>query len=180
MVAESRTVTVLFTDVEDSTLLRITRGDDVAQRIFDIQEDIVRREVTAQGGQVVKTLGDGFMVAFGSVVPALWAAIGIQRALAAYKRLNPDEGVKVRMGLNSGEVLRQNGDLHGVTVHAAARIAGKAKGGEILISEVACQLIPATPGLSLRPRRPVQLKGFSERWRLHEVLWTAMATDSFV
>ena len=167
----ARTVTVLFTDVEGSTALRNTRGDDVAQRIFDIQEDIVRREVTAQAGDVVKTLGDGFMVGFDSVLPALLAAIAIQRALAAHDRRSTDEGVRVRMGLNRGQVYPQNGDLQGVTVHAAARIAAKAKGGEILISDGVRQLIPVAAGVSVRPRRPVRLKGFSERWRLYEVLW---------
>jgi adenylate cyclase len=173
----AETVTILFTDVEGSTALRNTVGDDVAQRIFDIQEEIVRREVAAQAGDVVKTLGDGFMVGFRSVLPALLAAIAIQRALATHDRLNTNEGVLVRMGLNSGEVFSHNGDLHGITVHAAARIAGKAKGAEILISDVVRQLIPVTAGVSLRPRRPVQLKGFNERWRLYEVLWKQLPSS---
>src|SRR5439155_25757095 len=74
-------VTILFTDVEESTDLRTRRGDQVAQHLLRDHEEIVRSQVEAHGGREVKALGDGFMVAFTSARRALSCAIDIQRTL---------------------------------------------------------------------------------------------------
>ena len=103
----------------------------------------------------------------------------VSKAVSFAKELVYNQDIDGLCGpINSGEVLRQNDDLHGVTVNAAARIAARAKGGEILIADVVRQLMAATPDLPLRTRAPVQLKGFTERWRLHEVLWQEMAAPA--
>ena len=167
----SEAVTVLFTDLEGSTDLRSRLGDDASQPLFDLHETIVRREVAAYGGREVKALGDGFMVAFGSARQALACAVSIQRRFEDHNRARPDRELHIRIGINSGEVLHHDDDLHGAAVHAAARIAGRAKGGEILVADVVRQLAGNMPALVLRDRGRVALKGFPERWRLYEVVW---------
>ena len=164
-------VTILFTDVEGSTALRRDKGDRAAQRAFDIHDGIVRAEVAAHGGKVVKGLGDGFMIVFASPADGLGCARAIQQALERERRLHPESTVQVRMGLHTGEVVRQGDDLQGIAVNAAARIAAKAKGGQILASEVVRQLTSANPAHGLTVRGWFSLKGFSERWRLYEVPW---------
>jgi DNA-binding SARP family transcriptional activator/class 3 adenylate cyclase len=162
-------VTILFTDVEASTDLRTRRGDQVAQHLLRDHEEIVRSQVEAHAGREVKALGDGFMVAFTSARRALSCAIDIQRTLETRRSELPE--VRVRIGLNTGELLREGDDLYGQSVHAAARIAAKAAGGEILVSEVVKQLAGTSPDLVFRDRGQYRLKGFPERFRLYEVPW---------
>lgn len=165
------TVTILFTDVEGSTALRSRSGDDAAQAILDLHDQVVRDAIAAHAGHEIKALGDGFMVGFRSVGRALACAIAIQHELDAHSQRHPEQAVRVRMGLNSGEVHRQGDDVQGLAVNAAARIADKAKGGEILVSEGVRQLMTATPELPVRRRGRFVLKGFAERWQLYEVAW---------
>jgi class 3 adenylate cyclase/DNA-binding CsgD family transcriptional regulator len=166
-------VTILFTDVEGSTALRHDKGDRLAQQAFDAHDEIVRAEVAAHGGRIVKGLGDGFMVVFATPADGLGCARAIQQALERERRRHPDSTVSVRMGLNTGEVVSQGDDLQGIAVNAAARIAAKAKGGEILASEVVRQLTSANPEHAMTVRGWFALKGFTERWRLYEVPWRA-------
>jgi class 3 adenylate cyclase/tetratricopeptide (TPR) repeat protein len=171
-VAEQRVegaVTVLFTDVEGSTDMRTRLGDEIADELLRLHEDIVRERVTKHGGREIKALGDGFMVAFTSPRKAISCAVEIQRALDDRNRSSPGREMRVRIGINAGEVSEKAGDLFGAAVNAAARIAGKARGGQILIANVVKDLAGLRPDLSYVDRGLFWLKGFPERWRLFEV-----------
>jgi len=166
------TVTVLFTDVEGSTDLTTRRGDEAAQEILRVQRELVRQQVERHSGHEVKSLGDGFMVAFASARRAVACAVGIQRALEQHNRRQPlDQQVRVRIGLNTGEVIQEEADLFGEAVNAAARIAAKAKGGQILVSEAVRAVLGRAKDVELVDRGRFRLKGFPERWRLFEVVW---------
>ena len=171
MVDEGAPVTILFTDVEGSTDLRTRRGDAAAHEVLRQHEELVRGCVAEHGGREVKALGDGFMVAFASVRRALACAIGIQQAVDEELWKSPDTAVRVRIGVNTGEVVEEDGDLYGQAVNAAARIAARAEAGEILVSEVTRQLAGSGPDLSFRDRGRVRLKGFPDRWHLYGVAW---------
>ena len=166
------TVTVLFTDVVGSTDLTTSRGDEAAREILRAQRDLIRHQVEEHSGHEVKGLGDGFMVAFASARRAVACAVGIQRALEEHNHGQaPDEQVLIRIGLNTGEVIREEADLFGETVNAAARIAAKAKGSQILISETTKGVMGRAKDVELVDRGRFRLKGFPERWRLYEVIW---------
>jgi class 3 adenylate cyclase/tetratricopeptide (TPR) repeat protein len=166
------TVTVLFTDVEGSTGLATRQGDEAAREILRGQRELVREQVEMHSGHEVKSLGDGFMVAFASARKAAACAVGIQRALEKHNRRQPpDQRVRVRIGLNTGEVIQEEADLFGEAVDAAARIAAKAKGGQILVSETVRGVMGRARDVELVDRGRFRLKGFPERWRLFEVVW---------
>jgi len=165
------TVTVLFTDVEGSTDLTTRRGDEAAQAILRAQRELVRQQVEQHCGHEVKSLGDGFMVAFASARKAVACAVGIQRALEEHNRQHPDQQVQVRIGLNTGEAIQEEADLFGAAVDAAARIAAKAKGSQILLSEAVRGVLGRAKDVELVDRGRFRLKGFPERWRLYEVVW---------
>ncbi len=166
------TVTVLFTDVVGSTDLTTSRGDEAAQEIMRAQRDLTRQKVEEHSGHEVKGLGDGFMVAFASARKAVACAVGIQRALEEHNRSQAlDEQVLIRIGLNTGEVIQEEADLFGETVNAAARIAAKAKGNQILLSEATKGVLGRAQDVELMDRGRFRLKGFPERWRLFEVVW---------
>jgi class 3 adenylate cyclase len=126
--------TVLFTDVEGSTALTDRLGDAKARELLREHERITRDALVAHGGSEVKTMGDGFMASFGSVTKAVECAIAMQRAFAE-RNESAEEPVKVRIGLNAGEPIEEEGDLFGTTVIVASRIAAKADGGETLVSD---------------------------------------------
>ncbi|MEE8550188.1 MAG: AAA family ATPase [Gemmatimonadota bacterium] len=166
------TVTVLFTDVVGSTDLTTRQGDEAAQEILRTQRDLVRQQVQEHSGHEVKGLGDGFMVAFASARRAVACSVGIQRALEEHNRGQPlDEQVLIRIGLNTGEVIQEEADMFGETVNAAARIAAKAKGNQILLSDATKAVMGRAKNVELVDRGRFRLKGFPERWRLFEVIW---------
>ncbi|MCH8814540.1 MAG: AAA family ATPase [Chloroflexi bacterium] len=174
------TVTILFTDVVGSTDLTTSRGDEAAQEIMRAQRDLTRQQVEEHNGHEIKGLGDGSMVAFTSARQAVACAVGIQRALEEHNSQQPiDEQVLVRIGLNTGEVIHEEEDLFGEAVIAAARIAAKAKGRQILVSDMVKGLLGRAKDVNLVDRGRFRLKGFPERWRLFEVVWQEQgATDA--
>ena len=96
-------------------------GDRNAQEVLHIHNAIIRDQLTAHQGFEVKSEGDGFMVAFSSARRALESAIAIQKTLAAHNAENPGEPIKVRIGLHTGEAIKEGEDFFGKTVILAAR-----------------------------------------------------------
>src|SRR5207302_1612746 len=96
-------------------------------------------------------------------------ALDIQQAISEYSKQNPERKLRIRIGLNTGEVVEEAGDIFGAAVNVAARVAGKAKGGEILVSEIVRQLVGPITEMKFDFRGRYKLKGFPDRWRLHQV-----------
>jgi class 3 adenylate cyclase len=165
------TFTILFTDLEGSTDLRIRVGDATANEVIHLHDELVRSRLEIAGAVETKSLGDGFMAIFGSANQAIQAAASIQRAIEEHNESNPDMQISVRMGLNSGDVTQSAGDAHGTAVHAASRVADKAQGGQILVSQIVQDLAGTLGDIKIVDRGLFWLKGFPERWRLFEVLW---------
>jgi class 3 adenylate cyclase len=163
------TVTIMFTDMEGSTNLISTRGFTESHEIMKAYETIVDEKVAEHAGRRIKGLGDGLMVSFGSSRHGVECALDIQRAIGEYSKQNPERKVKIRIGLNTGEVVEEAGDIFGAAVNVAARVAGKAKGGEILVSDVVRSLVGPMAEMKFAFRGRYKLKGFPDRWRLHQV-----------
>ncbi|HEY5112573.1 MAG TPA: adenylate/guanylate cyclase domain-containing protein [Coriobacteriia bacterium] len=165
------TVTVLFTDIQGFSNLTSSVGDQEALDALKRHNQIVRAQIQNYGGAEIKYQGDGFMVAFPSARRAVLCAIDIQRKIAEQNRDNPDRPLILRMGLNSGDVLRDEQDLFGAAVNLAARIAEKAKGNQILISELVKELAGPYPGFKFADRGKHAIKGFPGRYKIYEVAW---------
>jgi class 3 adenylate cyclase len=154
------TMTLVFTDIVDSTILAERLGDEGWLTLVKNHESDIRRYTTAHGGTVVKMLGDGSMLAFDSARAAVRAALEIQEAAAA-------EQYAVRIGIHAGDVVRREGDLFGLTVNKAARIASVAEAGQVLASTLVVELLGTADGLALGQPETVALKGLSGT---HELL----------
>ena len=165
------TFTIMFTDLEGSTDLRVRLGDADANEVFRAHDDLVRSRLETAGAVEVKSLGDGFMALFTSANQAIESAVSIQRAIEEHNQTHPEMPVSVRIGLNSGDVTQTVGDAHGTAVHAASRIADKAQGGQILVSQIVHDVAGTLGEARVVDRGLFWLKGFPERWRLFEVLW---------
>src|SRR5579864_3933687 len=171
-------VTIMFTDVEGSTALRTSIGDRETDALFREHHTLVREQIEAHGGHDQgAALGDGFLAVFVSTRRAVACAIGIEAALDSFNRARSGPSLSVRIGLNTGEVAWQDGQLSGEAVHAAARVCAAASGGQILVSDVTRQLAGTIPDVSFRDTGEHQLKGFPEPWRLWEVVWVRETTQ---
>ncbi|HEX9098170.1 MAG TPA: ATPase, T2SS/T4P/T4SS family [Candidatus Dormibacteraeota bacterium] len=170
------TVTIMFTDVEGSTQMLSSRGFTLSHEIMKAYESIIEEKITEHAGRRIKGLGDGVMVSFGSTRHAVECGIAIQRGIAEYSKQNPERKLKIRIGINTGEVVEEAGDIFGAAVNVAARVAGKAKGGEILVSEIVRDLVGPVSEMKFGYRGRYKLKGFPDRFRLHDV--TAVAAPS--
>jgi tetratricopeptide (TPR) repeat protein len=139
--------------------------------VIRAHDDLVRSCLEMAGAMELKSLGDGFMALFTSANQAIESAISIQRSIEEHNRSDPEKPVSVRIGLNSGDVTQTVGDAHGTAVHAASRIADKAQGGQILVSQIVHDVAGTLGDARVVDRGLFWLKGFPERWRLFEVLW---------
>jgi class 3 adenylate cyclase len=171
--APAGTVTILFSDIEGFSSMTERLGDRKAQEIVRVHNAIVRGNVGACGGFEVKSQGDGFMIAFDSASKALRCAQAIQHELAAYTSSHPDEPVRVRMGLHTGEAIKDEDDFLGRTVIVASRIADAATGGEILVSALLKELVTGTGEFRFDESRDVELKGLSGTYQVVPVAWSA-------
>ena len=164
-------VTLLFTDLVSSTELLGQLGDDEAEHFRRVHFGLLRNVTTAHGGQEVKNLGDGLMVAFASAVSALGCAVGIQQAVHRHNAREGNERLKVRVGLNIGEPIRDEDDYFGTPVVVAKRLCDQAEGGQILASELLRALVGTRGGFAFRSCGPIALKGISEPVPTVEVEW---------
>ncbi len=161
--------TVLFTDIVGHTEMMQRLGDARGRDVLREHERITRETLKAHGGAEVKTMGDGFMASFGSVTQAMECAIALQRAFAVHTESMP-EPLHVRVGLNAGEPIEEDGDLFGATVILASRIAAKAGAGEILVPDTVRGLLSGKNFL-FTDRGEFVPKGFDDAVRLYEVRW---------
>jgi len=169
--APDGTVTVLFTDIEGYTAMTERLGDLRAQDVLRAHGAIVRQQVAAHGGREVKSQGDGFMIVFASARRAILCAIAVQRTIAGYSAAHPEEPIRVRIGLHTGEVIREAEDFFGKNVILAARIASEASGGEILVSSVSKELTESAGDLPFGDGRAVELKGLLGVRQVFDVRW---------
>jgi class 3 adenylate cyclase len=167
-------VTIVFTDIEGSTELMERVGEDRYLKGLLTHNQIIRRSVAKFEGEVVKSQGDGFMLAFASASAALACSVELQRAFARYSERKPEEPLRIRIGVHTGNIFQSEEDLHGRTVVLAARITGQATGGEILVS-AACREYTERTGLwRYGGERELQLKGIAVPQRASALDW-AMA-----
>jgi class 3 adenylate cyclase len=159
-------MTVLFTDVVGHTEMMQRLGDDRGRDVLREHERVTRETLKQHAGAEVKTMGDGFMASFGNVTTALDCAVSLQRAFWQ----NPN--IAIRVGINAGEPIAEDGDLFGSTVILASRICAQAGAGEILIPEPVRHLL-AGKSFVYADRGEFLPKGFEDAVRLFEVRWQA-------
>ena len=151
-------VTLMFTDIEDSTFLSHQRGEAAWIAAVQAHFDEIEHATKAAGGTVVKTLGDGAMAAFPTARGAVDAAITIQGS-------DRDPEMRIRIGIHTGEALAVGADYAGVAVAKAARVASAADGGETLLSAATKELV-ARFDYAMGEERVAELKGIPGTHRL--------------
>lgn len=160
--ADASVGAVLFTDLVGFTEYTETEGDSAALGVLEQQTGLMNEITAEMDARIVKELGDGLMVWFGTPVDAIEGATAM---LVAIEAARTDDGfpVAIRMGLHLGEMLRRGDDLVGATVNIASRITDLAGPGELLASEAAVDGCGAHPPTArLDPVGPAPVKGVTE------------------
>jgi class 3 adenylate cyclase len=165
--ATDGTVTIVFTDIVDSTVLVGRLGDHAWLDLLRRHNAVIEEATIAHGGMVVETQGDGSMLAFSSARRAVACAQSIQREIGrAFADDSPP--IRVRIGVHTGDALQEADHFFGTTVHYAARVASQALGGEVLVSSLVRDLV-ADAGVDFLQSRDVGLKGLAGSHRLFAV-----------
>jgi class 3 adenylate cyclase len=159
--------TFLFTDIVGSTALAGALGDTAWERLLGWHDETLRALFLNGGGEVVKSTGDGFFVAFDGAPEALDCAAAIQRALEEHRR-STGYAPPVRMGLHTAEAVQRGSDYSGVGVHVAARVADLAGPGEIIATRDTLEAAGRGPGID---SREVKLKGVTGAVSVASVHW---------
>jgi eukaryotic-like serine/threonine-protein kinase len=173
--APDGTVTLVFSDMEGFTEMTERLGDEAAHKVIRDHNAIVREQLKTHGGYEVELQGDGFLLAFSRAGDALRCAIGIQRACASYNAGHAERSIRVRIGLHTGEPIKEGDRFFGMSVIIAARVAAQARGGEILVSSAVRELTDGDARFGAG--RDVELKGISATRRVFRVLWREEEVD---
>lgn len=150
---------ILFTDVVGSTERAAALGDAAWRELLDRHHRAIRRELLNFRGREVKTVGDGFVATFDGPARA------VQAAEAAIRAVREEVGLEVRAGVHTGEIELLDGDIAGVAVHIAARVAAQAAAGEVLVSRTVRDLVVGS-GLEFEDRGTHRLRGVPDEWQL--------------
>ena len=172
VLANTQTVTVVFTDLVDSTATAERLGPQAADDLRQTHFRLLRGAVRGSGGTEVKNLGDGLMITYSSPSRALAGAVGMQQAMERHNR-SAAEPLYVRIGVSSGEAVEEDGDYFGDPVVEAARLCEAADGGQIIAADVVRALVGRHAAQTFVQVGPFQLKGIPEPVVAVEVLWEA-------
>jgi class 3 adenylate cyclase len=162
-------VAIAFSDIEDSTVLNDQLGDAEWVKLLASHDRLIRSAVAARGGHIVKSQGDGFMIAFADAGEAVRGALDLRAAIEAGDRRLRKRPIHVRVGVHIGTAIERDGDLFGRDVALAARVAAEAVGGEILVSDAVHDAVADDADLQLVEAQTVELKGLPGAHRLWSV-----------
>jgi class 3 adenylate cyclase len=160
---------VLFADIAGSTKLYDILGDTRAKQLIDETLSELRTATASFKGRVIKTIGDEIMCVFPDPERGMLAACDMQLRVNSLPMV---DGVKrlIRVGFHYGAVIEENNDVFGDTVNVAARMAGVAKGLQIMTSRATADLLPMGQRSFVRPIATVAVKG-KDDMPVCEVIW---------
>ena len=132
---ERRLAAILAADVAGYTRLMGTDEAGTLRRLTELRQQVLEPLITEHHGRVVKLMGDGLLIEFASVVDALTCAVTWQNSVAEREaETNEDGRLQFRIGINLGDVIVEDEDIHGDGVNIAARLEGLAEPGGICVS----------------------------------------------
>lgn len=172
-------VTILVA-IDDATTPSEPAEERWAGAVLSTRGPSLRERVAAHGGVEVDAPEGAVAAVFTSPRRALLCSIGLQRTLAGLAAEQPDEPMRVRIALHTGEALPQVVDPLGKLVMLAARIARHARGGEIVVSTALRELVGVEAGVSFGPGRRVAIEGLRDGCALYEICWAGEVGSSEV
>jgi class 3 adenylate cyclase len=173
---DRRLAAVLIADVAGYSRMMERDETGTHLRLQNLRTCIVEPALVRHGGRITRSTGDGLLVTFASATEALRCAIEIQRELAHYNaNLQAEEQIRLRMGLNIGDVLFDEHDIAGICVNLAARLEALAKPGEICISRALKDQVQDDLDVQYLDAGSRRVKNLSQPVRVYRVLPVPLA-----
>jgi class 3 adenylate cyclase len=173
-------MTILFSDIKGSTAYAEKKGDVEYMAMINRHNSILFPVIEAEGGRVVKTIGDAILACFQDAIAAVKAGVGMQRALVEDRRGRADiDQIHIRVGLHTGLGLIKDGDVFGDVVNAASRVQHQADVEQVLITDVLLDAATAA-GFECAKMGRAQLKGKDQPIDLYAVAWSQSATQQLI
>jgi TolB-like protein len=167
---ERRLVAILAADVVGYTRLMGADEAGTLARLKRFRAEVFDPAIAAEGGRVVKLMGDGALVEFPSVVRAVAAAAALQEAAAAHQAAEPeDRRITLRIGVNLGDVIVEGGDLYGDGVNIAARLEAQAEPGGICVTAKVRDEVGEKLGLAFEDMGEVAVKNVAGTVRIYRI-----------
>jgi adenylate cyclase len=178
-----RLAAILAADVAGYSSMMETDEVGTIAALRQIWSETFNPAVAARHGRIVKMMGDGALVEFGSVVEAVECAVAIQRAMSE-RNSAAQRPVEFRIGINLGDIVIEGDDIFGDGVNVAARLEGQAPRGGILASEVVHAQVSGKVGVTFLDSGEVKLKNIERplrvwRWHGDETAPTASSMANF-
>ena len=176
---ERRLAAILMADVVGYSRLMGKNEDGTHLALKAVQREVTDPKVAEHRGRLVKTIGDGLLVEFASVVDAVRCAVDIQRAMALRNvRAGADDPIVFRIGINLGDIISEDGDIYGDGVNVAARLEGLARPGGICVSRVVRDQVRDKLGFGFEDMGPQRVKNIARPIHVFRVPLDAPATDA--
>ncbi len=175
----TETLAVMFADVAGSTKLYEQLGDVIANSVISEVLQLMQNATELHHGVVIKTIGDEVMCRFNTATDCANAAVLIQEKL----QLGMVQGqfVAVRIGFHAGPaIIQDDGDIFGDTVNTAARMAGIAKGRQIIVTNDTAQMLEPNLLEKVRDFDRVHVKGKAEAILISELVWEKAGVTQMV
>ncbi len=132
---ERRLTAILAADVVGYSRLMGEDEEGTLQRLKSLRKELVQPNIAERSGRIVKLMGDGLLAEFPSVVEAVKCAVDLQKGMAARETdLSDDRRIRLRIGVNLGDIIVEGSDIYGDGVNVAARLEGLAQPGGICVS----------------------------------------------
>jgi adenylate cyclase len=167
---ERRLAAILAADVVGYTALMGIDEAGTLRHLTDLRRDFLEPLIAEHHGRIVKLMGDGFLVEFASVVDAIACALAWQDGVAEREATaNEDKRLRFRIGINLGDVIVENGDIHGEGVNIAARLESLAEPGHICLSGDAYRQAKGRLEVAFEDLGERDLKNVAEPVRVYRV-----------
>ena len=167
---QTRNLSIMFTDMKGFTTKTATQSREQLQHLLEMQDQLIRPAIAQFDGEIVKTIGDAFMVSFDSPTDAVLCGMKIQENVLNHNaRATSSDQFEVRIAVNSGEVNIKDGDVFGEPVNIASRIESIAEPNEVYFTESIYLSMNKNeiPSAEVGHRR---LKGIPEEIKVYKVL----------
>lgn len=171
-IVQTRLMTIMFIDVQGFTKRTANQTLEETQVFIEETRSFVKEHLEKWNGKLIKTIGDGFLGSFEAPTAAIQAALEIQRKLEARNAniLNPENFVRFRIGINTGEIaVDENGDVFGDPVNIAARIESFCEPNEVFISEATYLAINRNQ-FQIKDLGPQMFKNATREIRIYKIL----------
>ncbi len=174
MAQQTAKLVIAFADISGSTRLYETLGDTKAREVVARCLNVMTRVVSEHGGTIIKTIGDEVMCTFPQADAAVKAAMDLQESVSdelSARDAGVPRGLSIRVGLHYGPAIVDGGDVFGDAVNIAARMAGQAKGGQIIMTQFIVEALTPKLRANTRCLDLIPVKGKRDHIQVHEVLW---------